>query len=100
MNRCCLELLAAPELEEGLIDLLLVEAGTEVFTTTASFTHGLHHARLDALEKVLGRNHSLSVRLLLTDAQARELLQRLRERLPGSGIRYWITPVFEEGDIK
>lgn len=99
MNRCCLELLGTPELEEKIVDMLLVESGTEVFTTAPSFTHGLHHALLDPLEKVLGRDHSVSIRLLMTQEQARELVQRLRERFPGSGVRYWISPVLEEGEI-
>lgn len=99
MTRCCLTLLCAPELEEKLLDLLLVEAPSEVFTSAPSFTHGLHPQHLDPVERVLGRGHSMHIQLLLEQATAEALLGRLRSQLAGTGVRYWLLPVLDEGEI-
>ena len=99
MTRCCLTLLCAPELEEKILDLLLVEAPADVFTSAASFTHGLHPQHLDPVERVLGRGHSVLIQLLLEQEAATTLLDLLRLRLAGAGLRYWLLPVLAEGEI-
>lgn len=99
MTSCCLTLLCTPELEEKLLDLLLVEPDITLFTSTSSFTHGLHPAQLDRLEKVLGRGHSVSIQLLMAQSHAADLLHRLRTSLAGAGIIYWLTPVLDAGEL-
>ncbi|HNE33663.1 DUF3240 family protein [Agitococcus lubricus] len=99
MTSCCLTLLCTPELEEKLLDLLLVDPEIKLFTSASSFTHGLHPKSLDQLEQVLGRGHSVTIQILLTQPDAEALLERLRSSISGAGIQYWLTPVLAAGEL-
>lgn len=95
----CLTLICPPTVEEKLLDLLLANAGSEVFTSTHTHSHGAGQDRLSATEQVMGRSHAVQVNVLLTNdelAQLRELLQR---EFAGTGVRYWATPLAFDGEF-
>lgn len=98
MSLVCLSLLGAPALEEKLLDQLLQSPHDLTFTSQPCASHGGHpHDGLDASEQVMGRAHDLLVQVLVTDVIARQLLQELHALFKGTGLRYWLTPVIEEG---
>ena len=58
--KLCLTLLAAPSVEEKLLDVLLDAVGEEVFTSVPTSSHGTSHGRLSNVEQVLGRSGGCS----------------------------------------
>lgn len=97
MTDCCLTLVAPPELEEKLLDLLLVQAGDAPFTSGVVDSHGAGPQALSPLEQVLGRRRACQVQVLLAQDRCQVLLQQLRTQFAGTGLRYWVQPVQEEG---
>ena len=100
MSNFCLVLLAPPFVEEKLLDVLLEAAGTEVFTSTATFCHGMSHGRLTSIEQVMGRSAAVQIQILVSEAQMNDLLERLRIEFRGTGLRYWASALVQEGEIK
>lgn len=100
MPEYCLTLISPPDIEEKLLDTLLTTAGNEVFTSTPTFSHGTAQGRLSATEQVLGRSRAVQVQILLSTDEMNRLLQVLRESFAGTGLRYWVTPLAHEGEIR
>lgn len=97
--KMCLTLLAAPSVEEKLLDVLLETVDEEVFTSVATFSHGTSHGRLSSVEQVLGRSASVQIQILVTDEQMNLLLERLRVEFRGTGLRYWASALMTEGEM-
>lgn len=100
MPSLCLTLVSPPAIEEKLLDTLLEVAGNEVFTSTPTFSHGTAHGRLDNTEQVLGRSRSIQVQILLTPEELEPLLAALRAGFAGTGLRFWVTPLAQSGEIE
>ncbi len=100
MSLVCLSLLGAPALEEKLLDQLLQSPHDLTFTSQSCASHGGHSDDgLDASEQVLGRARAVLVQVLVPETVARQLLHDLGALFNGSGLRYWLTPVLEEGQL-
>lgn len=100
MSLVCLSLLGAPALEEKLLDQLLQSPHDLTFTSQSCASHGGHsHDGLDVSEQVMGRGRAVLVQVLVPEAVARHLLADLKALFHGAGLRYWLTPVLEEGDL-
>ena len=95
----CLVMVAPPEIEEKLLDVLLAAVGNEVFTSTPIFSHGTAQGRLSSVEQVMGRSRSVQVQIIVTEAEMATLLQLLRESFAGTGLRYWAMPLAGLGEI-
>ena len=100
MNDCCLTLLCPPREEEQLLDLLLMSAGSEVFTSTAISAHGFTSGQLSASEQVMGRARATQVQVLLAEPAKDALLAAIHEQFPGVNLRYWVTPVLKMGKVE
>lgn len=98
MSPNLLILVAAPSLEEPLVDWLLEQEELPTFTSIPISGHG-GTGPLSVAEQVAGRRRQVMFHVLVDAASARALTEDLRVRFPGSGIRYWITPVLGEGVI-
>ena len=94
-----LTLLCPPTLEEKLLDALLMMPQVVVFTSTPTAAHGLISGRLNAMEQVLGRALVTQVQVLLTATDKDAVLGILQRDFAGAGVRYWIMPVTQEGEI-
>lgn len=99
MAEFCLTLICPPTVEEKLLDTLLATAGSEVFTSTSTHSHGTAQGRLTAEEQVMGRSRAMQVQVLLTGAELDGLRETLRSDFAGTGLRYWATPVAVEGEF-
>lgn len=99
MSELCLTLLCPPAIEEKLLDLLLMSSTTTVFTSTPTAAHGLAHDDLNQIEQVLGRAQAVQVQVIVPGADKAPLLEALRRRFSKTGLRYWVTPVLEAGEI-
>jgi len=99
MSDLCLTLLCPPAVEEKLLDLLLLSPHVSVFTSTATSAHGLSADGLSQTEQVLGRSFATQVQAIIGSAEKDALLAAIQAQLAGAGLRYWITPVVEAGDM-
>lgn len=95
----CLTLICPPTVEEKLLDVLLANAGSEVFTSTPTHSHGSGQQRLSATEQVMGRSRAVQVQILLTATELAQMLTRLRADFAGAGLRYWVCPLSAEGEV-
>lgn len=99
MSACCLTLLCTPVEEERLLDLLLMSAASEVFTSEPLSAHGVSSGPLSASEQVMGRGRTTQVQVLLAEDAKDALLAEIREQFPGVNLRYWVTPILEMGKL-
>ncbi len=99
MNDVCLHFLATPEIEEQLLDQLLLSSVSSTVTSVTAASHGNHLVGLSSREQVLGRGDAVLIQVLLDAGDAHELIEDLRRRLPGAGIRYWLMPLLGQGQI-
>ncbi len=95
----CLTLICPPSVEEKLLDTLLASAGSEVFTSTPTHSHGTAQGRLTAQEQVMGRSRAMQVQVLLTRNELDRLRALLQREFAGTGVRYWATPLALEGEF-
>jgi hypothetical protein len=95
----CLTLICPPSVEEKLLDTLLASAGSEVFTSTPTHSHGTAQGRLTAQEQVMGRSRAMQVQVLLTNDELDRLRALLQREFAGTGVRYWATPLALEGEF-
>ena len=92
-----LSLVCPPAVEEKLLDALLANAGSEVFTSTPTHSHGTAQGRLTATEQVMGRSRAVQVTVLLTSEELDRLRDLLQREFAGTGVRYWATPLAFDG---
>ena len=100
MSELCLTLLCPPAIEEKLLDLILLLPHAVVFTSAPTAAHGLAPGQLTQTEQVLGRAFATQVQVIVPDADKDSLLNSIKAQLGGAGLRYWVTPVAETGEIK
>jgi hypothetical protein len=100
MSDVLLTLLSPPGLEEALLDQLLLSGEVQVFTSAATAAYGLAFGRLSSNEQVLGRTDAVQVQAVLAQESVASLVNDLRRRYAGAGLRFWLTPVLESGEIQ
>lgn len=99
MSELCLTLLCPPAIEEKLLDLLLMSPNATVFTSTLTAAHGQVPGDLSPAEQVRGRALATEVKVILDAGDNGALLEDFRRQFAGTGLRYWVTPVVEAGEI-
>ncbi|HKK07063.1 MAG TPA: DUF3240 family protein [Gammaproteobacteria bacterium] len=99
MEQCVLVLIANTTVEEPLFDWLLDYSDEMVFSSQVVDCHGIEHAALSLREQVTGRQPKLQVELQVPLAEARAICTALGDAFPSAGIRYWIAPVIEAGNL-
>ena len=97
MSELCLTLLCPPALEEKLLDMLLMAPEITVFTSTPTAAHGSVAGNLSPAEQVLGRAIATQVQVLLAVKDKDVLLNIIQQQFAGTGMRYWLAPILEQG---
>jgi hypothetical protein len=96
----CLTLVAGRELRQELFDYLSEQADlVPGFTASEGSGHGPTVRLHSAVEQVKGRADRVLVRIILDDAAARRLIERLARAFAGTHLMYWMTPVAGFGVI-
>ena len=95
----CVTLICPPIVEEKLLDMLLVNAGSEVFTSTPTYSHGTAQGQLTATEQVMGRSGAIQVNVLLSHAEFDQLRVVLGQEFAGAGLRWWAVQIASEGEF-
>lgn len=99
MSDFCLTLLCSPATEERLLDFLLMAPGAAVLVSAPVAAHGLAFGTLSQTEQVLGRAHATQIRLICAAENKDGLLEEIRRKFSGAGVRYWTTPIAEAGEL-
>ena len=99
MSELCLTLLCSPAVEETLLDFLLMSPNTTVFTSSTIAAHGVDHKNLDQMERVLGKARATQIQVIVGSGDKEALLSAIRKQFAGAGLRYWVMPIVEAGDI-
>lgn len=97
MSELCLTLLCPPMLEEQLLDMLLMAPQAAVFTSTPTAAHGSAAGNLSPAEQVLGRAIATQVQVLIAAKDKETLLNAIQQQFAGTGMRYWLSPILEQG---
>jgi hypothetical protein len=82
--------LTAPQmLEEDLVDFFLDGEHQYGFTSLHVRGHSSEHSGMSAIELVTGRQQQVQFQILVNEAQAKDICQRLQSAFDGTGIHYW-----------
>lgn len=94
-------LVAPPDLEETIIDLLLEhEDIVPRFISAGIDTHGTAIALASVTERVRGRARRIEFKLLIQRADVDTLLAAITTQLPRAGITWWALPLAGYGRIE
>ncbi|MFM1886008.1 MAG: hypothetical protein RL026_1165 [Pseudomonadota bacterium] len=97
---CQLVLAFPSNLEEDVIGFLHGEPTlARGFTLVAAEGFGQGAALDSAMEQIRGRARRRLVLLLMSRADARQLLERLARALKGSRISWWLQPIEDSGKL-
>ncbi len=96
---CLLTLICSREIEEKLVDTLLTEIDDEVFISMPAFSHGTAQRPLSSIEKVMGHSRSVQVQIVITEKTLTSLIELLKLRFKGTGLRYWVATLSAEGEV-
>ena len=105
MNSCLLVIIAAPSMEEVLVDWLLAypngaeEAILPGFTALRVDGHSVASQHLSLAEQVMGRQRRLMFQIQLAEPVARDVVGVLKHDFPGADLHYWIMPLIEAGTL-
>jgi len=97
MTDYCVNLLCPLAVEEQVIDTLLAIGETGVFASASACSHGFAPGELSTGEQVSGRSRATLVQVLVPKRRVASLIVQLQGDLARSGVRFWITPVIQQG---
>lgn len=92
-------LIAAPSLEETLVDWLLSHEGRYGFTSSCVAGHASRHEGLSLEEQVAGRKKQVRFEMHVRQADLTGLLEGLKDDFAGTGLHYWVSPVLDCGNL-
>ncbi|MGZ5053772.1 MAG: DUF3240 family protein [Methylobacter sp.] len=86
-------------LEEAVVDCLLTLESEHGFSSFPVNSHDHRNEGLSLAEQVSGRQKKVRFQMYVPEQGLAQLLDQLRAEFSGSGIRYWVLPVVENGVI-
>jgi hypothetical protein len=86
-------------LKEAIVDCLLTFESEHGFSSFPVYAHDHRNEGLSLAEQVSGRQKRLRFQMYVEEEMLTALLSQLREEFSGAGLRYWVTPVIENGLI-
>lgn len=86
-------------LEEAVVDCLLMQESEHGFSSLPVNSHDHKNEGLSLAEQVTGRQRKIRFQMYVPEDGLAALLAQLRAEFSGSGIRYWVLPVVENGVI-
>lgn len=99
MNGVLLVLVAAPELEETLVDWLLGRNEISGFTGQRVEGRSRDHGAFSLVEQVTGRQDRIMYYVQTEESTARGLIEALASDLRNCNLRYWMIPLIEAGRL-
>ncbi|MDP1664085.1 MAG: DUF3240 family protein [Methylobacter sp.] len=86
-------------IEEAIVDCLLTLESEHGFSSFPVSSHDHKNEGLSLAEQVTGRQKKIRFQMYVPEQGLAQLLDQLRAEFSGSGIRYWVLPVVENGTI-
>ncbi|MGZ4969401.1 MAG: DUF3240 family protein [Methylobacter sp.] len=86
-------------LEEAIVDCLLTLESEHGFSSFPVSSHDHKNEGLSLAEQVTGRQKKIRFQMYVPEHGLAVLLEQLRNEFSGSGIKYWVLPVVENGVI-
>ena len=86
-------------LEEAVVDCLLMVESEHGFSSFPVSSHDHKNEGLSLAEQVSGRQKRIRFQMYVPQQGLPTLLEQLRADFSGSGIKYWVLPVIENGVI-
>jgi len=86
-------------LEEAVVDCLLTLESEHGFSSFPVNSHDHRNEGLSLAEQVSGRQKKIRFQMYVPEQRLAALLDQLKREFVGSGIRYWVLPVVENGVI-
>ena len=86
-------------LEEAVVDCLLMLESEHGFSSFPVNSHDHKNEGLSLAEQVSGRQKRIRFQMYVPEQGLPALLAQLRTDFSGSGIKYWVLPVIENGSI-
>ncbi len=86
-------------LEEAVVDCLLMQESEHGFSSFPVNSHDHKNEGLSLAEQVSGRQEKIRFQMYVPEDALAGLLEQLRAEFSGSGIKYWVLPVIENGVI-
>lgn len=99
MSDTLLMLVAAPSLEEAMVDVLLTQINVSGFTSSQVYAHGTQASKLSLLEQVTGRQQKIQFLVYGTEVALKDLIAQLSSTFHQADIRYVLLPVLASGLI-
>lgn len=90
---------APPSLEEAIVDCLLTIDNAQGFSSFPVSAHDHRGKGLTLAEQVSGRQRKIRFQMYVDKKTVPALLTRLKADFSGSGLRYWVVPILEHGEI-
>lgn len=88
-----------PSLEEAAVDCLLTLESEHGFSSFPVNAHDHKNEGLSLAEQVSGRQKKIRFQMYVPEQELAALLAQLRAEFSGSGIKYRVLPVVENGVI-
>lgn len=88
-----------PGLEEETVDCLLMLESEYGFSSFPVNSHDHKNEGLSLVEQVSGRQKKIRFQMYVPEDGLAQLLDQLKDEFSGSGIKYWVLPVIENGII-
>ena len=98
-HTCLLTIIAAPEIEDNLVDWLLERDDVHGFSTMRISGHGDNPGGLSVAEQVAGRRPRVVFQSGMPEQAARALIGDLRRDYQGSRLLYWLAPLLDFGRL-
>ncbi len=99
MKNCILILVAAPELEEVIVDWLLEQDDISGFTSHPTYGQSREQEKMSLIEQVIGRQRKVMFHLHLKSDMLAPVLISLQENFTGTTLEYWVIPVIQTGSL-
>jgi len=97
MSNSLLSIIAAPELEDIIVDWLLEQPFVEGFSSYPINGHGARPEKLSLAEQVTSRQRKVKFEVNGTDEQIRDTITSLRKDMGNCDIYFWSTNVNDSG---
>ncbi len=98
-NQYLVTINAPVSIEEAIVDCLLILESEFGFSSFQVNSHDHKNKNLSLAEQVSGRKKSIRFQMYVSEQGLPLLLAQLRSDFSGSGIKYWVLPVIENGVI-
>jgi hypothetical protein len=98
-EQCLLTIIAAPAVEETLVDWLLEREELSGFSSLPIDGHGSRASDMSLAEQVAGRQRKIMFYVHSECDRVRSVIDDLKHDFSGAGLHYWVMPLTEAARI-